>query len=332
MFSPKFQESWDVWKEVVNLLSQLESLSNEDEQGTYLDGFGQELQRLSQIFRRTLEGIDKREVLVAYQCRKDIDITVEKHEEYHKLQEQLLADLQTFLQVFKTFLNHFAILLGKFIPQTEVKGMKVGSFGRLVNSSKSAKTDNPIIDQILKILITKGEIIDKTILEYRDKYLEHPKKLQRKQLTFDASGYTSIYHVNKSPGISFSSDPSYNYSLIVIEKGIFIQRYFLRKVDSEDYYVYLHLHCDLKDGETAEKDKPLGILFDNTVDHFERYGQHGHIFGTPNAMIPSGVPLGLEEKDVIHSPDSIESMLILGNLLKGILPLIISYLESSSSN
>ena len=127
MFSPIYQESWKIWKEVEQLLTHLESLCFEDEQRIYLDGFAQELQRLGQSFNRTLEGIDKREELVAFQCRKDVDITVAKHEEYHKIQEQKLADLQTFLQVIKTSLNHFAVLLDKFIPQSKVSGLKTSS-------------------------------------------------------------------------------------------------------------------------------------------------------------------------------------------------------------
>ena len=320
-----------VWNDVNNLVDTIEDLlvlgGDNDKIASYR-GFKQEQSRLHSTYNRILQGANDRDELIAYQCNPRVNITLRKHEEYHRITEQVIDDLKNFFSTYKTFLNQLALLISLLIPQSKIRGLRISSFGKLAESSSKTQTSDPFIAEIMHILSTKGQEVDKKYTEYRDKYIEHPSNIQEKQLSVEANGKIYLHQQRK---IKDTEKGTRKSMFIILKKGIYVIKLMLEgKTRSGRYYtVYLHLHSDIPNGVQVKKGQKLGEIFDNTVDHFKKYGEHIHVFGSPTAQFELGSPFGLETNDFIRSPDPTKAMIDLGLLLKYLLNPLSKYLEQT---
>lgn len=295
------------------------SISDEGRQEK-LFAFKQIIDQLYFIHDEIFKEQSKREELIHFHCQTGNMITIENHEQYHQNMESLIFNIDTFFSSYKTCLNLFSILITSFFSQQEVRGLRSGSINKMLNSIDDVITDDDEIKAILLSLSTHGDEINQ-IIEYRDKHIEHSKNLVPKTINSKANGEIQIIKSTGRRKIEDNKDV-----IITLEKGIYHQPTRVQSSNNQ-YIVYFHIYQEFKGGEEVQIGDELGLTFDNTVDHFKKYGPHIHIFSS-EGFVNDKIPLCEIPGDlIITSPDPHDSLLKLISLINQIFSQLIKGLS-----
>lgn len=263
---------------------------------TKLKAYIETINDVKRCFAR-LSGLhNRRQDLIEIHCTSGI-ISLNDHEQYHAVSDELLHEVKTFFSIYKTCLNSFTTFLQEAIPEANRRGLRMKSFGSLIDSLEKYPPKENVLLPLIKILSDQGRNIDKGMMAYRDKMIEHPKELSRGTLT-TSEGSTKIIH-GKNVELDFyptSQEIDHTDISITSLKICF---------DDGSYCFYYHINPSQKivPGKTVNLDEILGCVYDETEIHFKTHGPHTHVFTSPDFNGDVMRSLGQSNETIIQSPD-----------------------------
>lgn len=241
--------------------------------------FARSLNVISVNFQNFLDHSSHRQQLIDLQCNSQV-FNGSLHEEYHENNMKLEADLDNLYLSYKTSLNRFASFFLLVLDKSDRRGIKNGSFGKLLNAVSDKVFLSPHLETARKVIVEDGRKIDETINFYRDKYIEHISTSQISSLVSNGSfGDTKKFHY-------YTETPPNDNNTLVEENSEVV-----KSVNSNGEYVY-YVHCALNSQLLAEvkKGQPLGFVSDGQggkSKHFLKWGPHSHMFSSPKLKIDS---------------------------------------------
>lgn len=262
------------------------------------------------------------------------------HEKYHEVSRLLIDMMRVFFSEAKTFLNDLTRYYGKFLPQAMCRGISFSSFGRCVNKCRSPKFFNsldPNVREVLTPFSQKGGIIDETICQYRDKFIEHSDSLTPPEL-LTGPKQLQLVHMQSMDKTTSSWVPKARRSAEeehMAQTSFIPQRdtLFLRNKDDQ-LWAYFHVHPIISSFSFIEKGQPIGDVSDSTGLHFKKYGSHFHIFPPHQETLS---PELQRDTSIYHmencqilgmSPDAISSMQLLSDFFYDVLKRLHRYLNT----
>ncbi len=313
-----------LWAELHAKLKDLEAASDR----RTVVGLGQFVDVVNQVsrnFRQVVVSARSRQDLIEVHCHRRETLRLSVHEEYHEVSEQLKGDLVNFFLSCKTCLNHLAILVPEFLPHRYRRGIKHSSFAQLVHTMQTAKFDSSSMERLRFSIIEKGVRIEHSLLEYRDKHIEHPRRLEDITIT-SAPASPRMLHTAGRAQRSMERTPDSG----PVEEGF---DYFVLESQNGGKLFYYHVRPSpaLAQGQMVEKGWELGQPYDRGRVHFERRGTHVHVFACPDTPISLEELFKIGSDTPITSPDPVETMLLLGGLYSDVFAALHDLLTARTS-
>lgn len=301
-----------IWAEIEDNLILLQKKSPGLE--PFIQAFIKALNGVVVNLQRVQESLLKRQYLIDYQCNHLI-FDGQVHEEYHDVTNLLDIDFDTYLFSIKTALNRLPPIIVRALPHSERGGLKDRSFGVFVNSMNGEDVPMQLIE-LKNIVINQGKKIDKTIHEYRDKYIEHIRNpSMEKGLITDKKGIRRYHNIGPSNRNLISNSEEYIKYIKTLPKEMNGQA--VRVVHRDGGYMfYVHLKGIKGSGVPINAGDFLGVISDGGSGHFEVYGPHSHVFSHPKVLLDELV------KDSLFSPSTYESIRKVGHFIESVTTLL----------
>lgn len=256
--------------------------------------FIESLKDVKRCYTKALYLHDQRQNLIELHCAKE-NLFLETHHQYHCVTEELLYEMRIFFSSYKTCLNALTLWLGEFIPEKERRGLRMKSFGSLIDSLDKVKPENKLAN-LIKILREQGQRIDKEFISYRDIMIEHPRQLSRGNIVSE-DNMSRIMHFTESANDFYPNGKELDNEA----KKIILEKVQLKMVD-ESYLYYYHIKLNVESGKMLNKGEAFGHVYDETKVHFETYGSHTHIFSSSDFKGNIMDSFGIAIKEIMKSP------------------------------
>lgn len=192
------------------------------------------------------------------------------HDDYHEVTQALAADLSMLFRLTKSSLNHIPLILSDLIPAADRRNLRMKSFGSFLHSYKKEA-----VSEEFDKLIAKGVLLDKTVNNYRDKFLEHPQ---------------SSRPANRGMATEAGHIAQWHYDTIAYD---YLEP--IRVSGGNAYSIHVHVRPTVPSGTHVSKGQQMGTIDDGGNGHFDRFSSHIHVFLSPNLMIglrPPGRSVG----------------------------------------
>jgi hypothetical protein len=276
------QEYQQVLSQLTTLQSNVPALS--DVQQHALRALRQALIDFLQTYDNCRQSDIERSVLIKKQIRRRAFIG-KLHDAYHEASQAFQTNYHTHIQSAKRLANATSVVLEVFMPHSERRGLRFGSFGRLYESIKRASIDEQSqYGSFLTYLVRVGDDIEEAEHRYRDEVLEHPSPERRATYLYTSgsrvevgNAYGQRYRPNPKtlgPGKVFRID--------VPESG---------KPPAHRYYVHVDPDEALTSGAGVDEGALLGHVADPGYGHFAKYGDHCHTFDSPGSNLGYAFPI-----------------------------------------
>lgn len=287
------------------------------------------VKNITDIILRCTDCLQERQFWIEYHF-SELKVPLEIHELYHACSINAVVEARRLFQESKTLLNYLTSLLPFVITHTHMRGVKTKSFGSFLNPkvlSLLLTHDNQEIRAIAKVYNSKGNHLDSTVCEYRDKFIEHAQPPDLGLL----STAPGTYRIAHGPNRFFTSpllhtDKESNEEL----KNHFVD--IVKLISKEDGTDTLYVH--LKPKSTldleAKKGEPIGEVSDSSGLHFKKYGRHHHFFPHNSLVTETYCVAPIEPFDSAVSPDIIESYFSLMDFVNSVLTKLVRYKKRES--
>lgn len=230
------------------------------------------------------------------------------HEHYHEVSARLQKEMRSFFGDAKTLLNDFTRLVFFLIPEKKRRGITLKSFGSCVNAC-ILNLDKAAADaaSIFRLYVEDGDRLKKSICDYRDDFVEHSKSLTHGHLVTGPYEARLVHYAHTRPltGIISNLDSCYLSDILIIRCA----------TPCHGTLAFVHLQPDVQVHDAVHSGQYLGHLHDSSGVHFQKHGEHMHIFPPCSEEAPQLPAVG---KVIGNSPDIFVAMDDLSRfLLKG---------------
>jgi hypothetical protein len=230
-----------------------------------------------------VESSVERAVLIEKQIEK-LEFTGKLHEEYHQQSARLKSSYKSAVLTGKRISNNLAILFSEYLSKEEKKGIRIGSFGKMLGKLQNRKAPfcNTSLEEARQIFISEGMKFESTIHKFRDDVIEHPRI---EGLIDESHSITSDDRVDFEKKIRNSEkvtlppdemDPNWDgfvYYEVISKSG---------ESEGHVYYVHAHLTKTFQEGEEISEGDPVMFVTDGDSGHFQKYGSHMHTYESPD--------------------------------------------------
>ncbi len=228
------------------------------------------LQTMHLNIKRVDSGLERRTALIDAQCNL-MQFDGDLHDQYHEVTSVLESDLDTYFISVKTTLNRLPVIVNKII---KITGLAERSYGSFLNDI--IKNEDERISELKYIFTTTGKDIDDKINFYRDKHIEHVRKVNNKGIITDQTGVRRLHNNESKETNQFAEETRDNRSTV------------LKTILPDGTYSYvLHVYSTHEDGHRAVKGEILGHAYDGAIGHFAKYGPHTHRYIHPGLSVPT---------------------------------------------
>lgn len=316
--SPLIQESDSLRKVIIELAKQLSPVNR-----AKLKSFEESFRDVEKALIKIVNLHDQRQELLEQHCVPE-GVTLELHEAYHDVSDDLQSETRSFFGVYKTCLNAFAVLFGAAIPEQERRGTRTKSFGSLIDSCHVISDKGPL-NAIKELLVTNGAYIDKSIADYRNKMIEHSSSLSRGTLRSTPTA-SQIIHVDNKELDAYHTRQNLNDD----QKNIQVVPI---KLQAEKGYIfYYHIIRNTISNITVKSGDPIGVVGDDTQVHFGNYGPHTHAFSSLDFDGDVLQSIGRSDKTVLASPEPTTAFMELAIFCNSMFKQMNVYLNTNSDN
>lgn len=217
---------------------------------------------------KSLEKIEvmllRRQWLIDEQIRMQ-DFRTPLHEEYHELSEAITDEIRNYYTLLKRVLDRVAQLLDENLLSGSNDTLQ-----KLVNTIKKDKSH-----ELFNLILPGSEAVIE-IANYRNNFIEHPKK-------FEDHFFTSQMEakIGYSDGAISSPSAVTDDELCNAPGSKFVDTMKVGLGD-ENYVVYVHVNpVKMEEGSHIEKGDTIAVWSDGGSGHFDRYGAHMHQYFSP---------------------------------------------------